>query len=325
MTLRWLWLETTDLCNSHCSTCNIWRKTPTPQSELLTHERLEEILHSCLFRKVEIILNSGGECSLIDLADLLKREHAALPNALLQVSTNGVLPEKIVSSILPVLKDGARVDVGISIDGVGVEHDLVRGVKGNFEKVDWLLCRLVSLRRRYPKLSVGLGSTLTEVTCGRQKEILAYLKPFNMPFIWHWFNQSAFYGNVNTQFRNSERFREAILEGLPEMPYHDMWLKSLETGKIPRFRCHALNSFCVLKCNGDIAPCLSLWNASIGNVKNADPLEIWSSKRANAVRSKIASCEGCLNHWSVNWSLITERYPLWWWRIKRRLKHACKL
>ena len=325
MTLRWLWLETTDRCNSRCSTCNIWRKTPTPQSELLTHERLEEVLYSWLFRKVEIILNSGGECSLIDLEDLLKREHAALPNALLQVSTNGLLPTKIVSSILPVLKDGARVDVGISIDGVGLDHDLVRGVKVNFEKVDWLLTKLCRLRKQYPKLSICSGSTLTAVTCGRQKDILDYLVPFHVPFGWHWFNQSAFYENECGMFKSVSGFQKAILQVFPEGPYRDMWIKSLETSIIPRFKCHALDSFCVLKCNGDVVPCLSLWNLSIGNVKNADPLALWNSERAKDVRSKVAQCSGCLNTWGVNWSLITERYPLLWWRLKRKIKIACKL
>ena len=51
---------------------------------------------------------------------------------------------------------GLEVIVGISLEGVGKQHDDVRGVIGNFKKVDRLVDYLVKYRDERPKRKHGL-------------------------------------------------------------------------------------------------------------------------------------------------------------------------
>ena len=323
---RWLWFEVTDKCNSRCQICNIWRKKPIPENDLLGFTRFFDILQSPLFKNVEYIINSGGEPTLVqDLRWVLMAEATALPKATLQLSSNGILAEKLLDIVKHYLALNRKLDVGLSLDGIGYNHDVYRGAKGNFEKVDWLLKELKALNN--PLLNISVGSTLTEYTVKHSKALCEYAKKMDVFFMWHWFNKSAFYGNKEVPTQQHEWFQDAVLSVMSPSLYRDMWLKTLKTGKIPKFKCYALMSFCVLKCNGDIVPCLNLWNESIGNVKDADPLTIWNSAKAKDTRGRIAYCEGCLNNWAVNWSLRSYpfKYPLYLWKAKQILKEKLKL
>jgi len=286
--------------------------------------KFADTLSSRLFKNVKYVINSGGEPTLTDLLRVLVDEKTCLPKATLQISSNGILATKLLEIIKKFLSFNRRLDVGLSLDGIGCSHDVYRGSKGNFEKVDWLLKNLKALKN--PLLNVTVGSTLTEYTVKHAEALSKYAKKMDVPFMWHWFNKSDFYGNQKVPDQQHEQFKNAILNVMPPSLYRDMWIKTLETKFIPHFKCYALRTFCVLKCNGDIAPCLSMWNESIGNVKDADPMEIWNSQRAKEVRDKIAKCEGCLNNWSVSWSLQSYlfKYPLYWWKTKQILKEKLK-
>ncbi len=320
---RFLWFGVTDLCNSRCATCNIWRMSPCPNP--LSPLDLEKILSDPLWNCVEYVINSGGEPSLrSDLKQILHIEHEKLPGARLQLSTNGILVERILDAVGYVIEElGCPIDVGVSLDGVGKSHDVVRGVPGNFERVDQLLHELSIIRKIHPDLlNVTVGSTLTDQTVRSSGELVSYAKRLNIPFMFHWFNQSSFYGNTNEKNLASSIARNAIESTMPCSLYRDMWVQSLHTGKIPTFNCFALYSFLVLKCNGDIAPCLSLWDTVVGNMRDSPPSKVWSNRRAQNARKIVKGCSGCLNSWGVSWSLRTTYYPELFHKTKRRLGFA---
>jgi MoaA/NifB/PqqE/SkfB family radical SAM enzyme len=281
---------------------------------------LGDALRSPLFKKVEYIINSGqGEPTLTDLKQVLLTEHEVLPKATLQVSTNGILHDKVVDAVLPVLRQGAQIDVGISLDGVGEAHDRVRGVPGNFECVNTLILDLLRVKKTYPCLNVTVGSTLTDHTVEHTQDLVDYAHKMGVTFMWHWFNQSSFYGNVQApQPKDAEALSEAVRAVVPKGLYRDFWLQSF-SGETPSFQCFALQSFCVIKCDGEIVPCLSKWNRSIGNVKDADPLTLWHSGLAKERRREVSTCAGCLNSWGCGWSLQTEYFRVLKYAMKKRL------
>jgi len=82
------------------------------------------------------------------------------------------------------------------------------------------------------------------------------------------------------------------------------------SGKSIKFSCFAMYTFCVLKCNGDIVPCLNLWDMKAGNVREKSPADIWHSYEAKKVRKIIKSCDGCLNSWGAPWSFSSSFYPI---------------
>lgn len=171
---RWLWFGITDRCNSQCTYCNIWRTEPT--KDVLTPKEIEKTLSDPLFRDVEYILNSGGEPTLRhDLEEIILIEHTVLPKARIQLSTNGLLPERVIDVVKFAVKHDINIDVGTSLDAIGEKYDSIRGVKGNFKKVDWLLHELVALRKNYgDKTSVNFGFTLIDRTLPSLEEVRAY-------------------------------------------------------------------------------------------------------------------------------------------------------
>ena len=306
---RWLWFGVTDRCNSRCIYCDIWRKKPT--KDVLTPEEIEKTLSDPLFRDVEYILNSGGEPTLRhDLEEIILAEHKALPKARLQLSTNGLLPERVINVVKSAINHNINIDVGTSLDAIGEKYDSMRGVKGNFEKVDRLLHELVALRENYGvnKISAGFGFTLTDRTLPYLEEVRAYAKRLNVYCLVQWYNQSPFYGNIGKDLTGND---ESMIKAVQSLPYpiiREMWLKWLR-GESIKFRCFAMYTFCVLQCNGDISPCLSLWDVKAGNVRESSPTEIWHSADAKKARKIVKDCKGCLNSWGTGWSFASSFYP----------------
>lgn len=303
---RWMYLMV-DQCNSRCRTCNIWQQKPCDNP--ITPEQLKSILESELFKNTEYFGITGGEPTLFNLIGYLKVAHTSLPNAMLSVSSNGLLPDKLYSTVDLCLWEGMQINVGLSLDGIGEFHDRWRGVTGNFEKVDWLVHKFIELQRAYPKtFSFGVGSTLTVETAKQTDQLLAYTRKLNVPFLWHWYNHTPFYHNKLRQ-EDSKLFESAILKLMKPSPYRDSWVEYLHTGKFPHVRCQALSNYFLLNCDGVVKPCLTLWNENVGNMLKDDPVKVWYSKEANQVRSKIASCQGCLNKWACDWNVLASAYP----------------
>ncbi len=309
MKLKHLWFEVTRNCNSRCSYCQVWKNTK--QTQQITPSELGATLKTPLFQRVEYIINSGGEPTCeAKLLSYLQEEHAALPKARLQLSTNGLLPTTMIEVATAMLNEGAKLDVGISLDGVGADHDIIRGVKGNFEKVDRLLQEL-------PKYSnVTVGATLTDQTLKPNFDALRYASERNIPFMFHWLNTSEFYENTKTEY-TTKSICEAVLQ-LPASLYRDLWVRSL-LGNTQRLRCKALQDFAIIRNNGDVVPCLTLWNQPVGNIGNRPIINAGQLVQAKKL---VKACVGCLNNWAVSWSLQSYplKYPVYWWKLKQILR-----
>jgi len=305
---KWLWFELTDRCNSHCTHCHIWRKKPT--NNPLTLEEIKKTLSNPLFSGLENIVNSGGEPVLRDdLEQILLAEHEILPQAKIDLSTNGIFSEKVLTVIENVIKKDVSLTVGISLDGVRQNHDRIRGVPGNFQQVDLLVKRLLNLKKDFPeKISVILGFTLSDLTLPYLKEVKEYARENGIEISVQWYHQSSFYENGDLSGRHNEEMMAAV-RSLPPTIHRDKWEKWLKNEPI-KFKCFAGHTFCALKCNGDVVPCLNFWGNPLGNVRKNTPTQIWQSDQAKEIRKKIIKkCPGCLNSWGVWWSASSCFYP----------------
>jgi MoaA/NifB/PqqE/SkfB family radical SAM enzyme len=308
-------LMATELCNSRCITCNIWQNKKT--FEPLSPEEIKKTLKDPLFKELKVIINTGGEITTrSDIKEVLLAEYEVLPNAVLQFSTNAILPERALDAIKTVLEKGAKVDVGISLDGIKEKHDQIRRVKGNFEKADWLIKELLKLKETYcNKLDIGIGTMLIDETIPNIEEIKIYVKGLKLNHNIQWYNATPFYSNSGTSKENNKETITNIVKGLPPSPLNKRWLEWLD-GKPIKFSCFAMHSFCVLKSNGDIVPCLTYWDTKAGNVRENTPTEIWNSKAAKETRRVVENCQGCLNAWGLGWSFETSFYPNLFYYIK---------
>ncbi|TRZ80982.1 radical SAM protein [bacterium] len=315
---RWLVFMPTGNCNSHCQHCNIWQNPP--KSKPLSLKEITQALQDPLFKNICEIINTGGEVSLRnDLAEIIYIEHKILPKAKLQMSTNALLPQKILDVSKRLLKNNIPISIGVSLDGIGEKHDKIRGVPGNFKKADFLLKELVSLRKKYSKnLEFAIGFTLSDLTLESLNEVNDYGKKLDIDVLVQYYNQSPFYGNNNSQLNINKKLYNAVASFEPSF-LKEMWLSSLK-GKFFKFPCFALNTFFVLTWAGDIVPCLNYFDISAGNIREKNPSEIWKSKEAQQIRKMAKRCKGCLNQWAYGWSLESCTFPVFSFYLKNPKK-----
>jgi MoaA/NifB/PqqE/SkfB family radical SAM enzyme len=302
---KWLWFEVTDKCNCHCKFCNIWQKKPT--EHILTPDEIERIFSSELFRGLKHILLSGGEPVIrTDIKEVILAIHRALPKAKIVLGTNGLLADRVLDVVKFAIEQ-CNIDftVGVSLDGFQKDHDEARGIKGLFDKVDYLLHNLTLLKAKYGnKLNIAVGFVLTDFTFPSLNKVKLYIKELNIPLSMlniQWYNESSYYNNIGRKLLHNNKSLDRIIHSQEPSIINEMGLNSLN-GKSIKFPCFAMYTFCLLKCNGDIVPCFNFWDFKAGNVRKNTPTEIWHSLQSKKARRFVKDCSGCLNACGVGWS-----------------------
>ncbi len=163
-------------CNARCLSCFSWKRTETDAPEL-TLDELGRITTS--MPKFPWLLLSGGEPFLReDLPEIVSMfyenngvRHVTLP-------TNGLMPERISTTVERLCSSAkeATLNLALSIDGIGKEHDRMRGCPGNFEKLlkTWEL--VGPLRDRLPNLSVKFHTVLSNQNYTHFDEIREFVE-----------------------------------------------------------------------------------------------------------------------------------------------------
>jgi len=308
--VKYLTWEITDACNSKCQTCNIWKHGKSP--DVLTFEEIKKVFSDPLFKDLEVLLITGGEAVLRDdLLDILLFAHEKMPKARPTISTNGLLPDRVLGVVKAMLEKGLCIDVGISLDGVGEHHDMVRGVPGNFKKTEYLIDQLAILKKQYgDKLGYVAGQTLHPLTLPYIDETQKYAKEKNLSYFVQLYDEAPYYHNEGSTKISDEQNKQMIEKVCQQEPsFHNETLLTILKNKIIKFDCFTMRSFFILRANGDVMPCLRLCDIKIGNVRETAPSEIWRSKAAQDTRKKVRSCMGCANTWATDWSCQSNPVP----------------
>ena len=316
--VEWIVYEVTDACNSRCKHCNIWQEKPT--KDMLTAKELETILKNDFFHQVKHVLLTGGEPVLKnDIKEIITAIHNAIPQTQMGLSTNALLPDRVLAVLKYAIDHNICLSVGISLDAIGEKHDWIRGVKGNFRKVDYLIRELIKLKEQYnDKMGeIVIGHTISNLTVDTLKEVLNYTKELKVGFLTQLYEEFDYYHNVNKdKSDNLESYQSsdnrALINEIKKLPpsfHHEILLYALRHRL--RYKCDAMRTFFVMKCNGDVAPCLQYNNIRVGNLKLQSPDEIWHSEAAWNARKVIRNCKGCSNSWAANWSYTRWLLPFW--------------
>jgi MoaA/NifB/PqqE/SkfB family radical SAM enzyme len=325
--------EVYDGCNSKCQSCNIWQVKPT--KNLLTISEIKAIFSDTLFDHIEDVIITGGEPSIRDdLDELVLAIHTVRPKATISLSTNGLIPERVLKAVNLAMTNNLDLVVGVSLDAVGEEHDRLRGVPGNFRKVDYLLHELVSIGRKYPgKLRVTVGQTLYPESVDKVDELKAYVRKLGVNLMPQIYEEFTYYSNteetrsalkfpihiegavghhLSDQSSDTSRYKKdpmSILRSFPPSPQNEIMLKALRTNKpimratkVSRNFCSSMNTFFLLRANGDITPCLRWSHIRMGNIRDVSPSEVWRSQAVRSGRKLVRECSGCSNTWATGWS-----------------------
>lgn len=292
----------TDKCNSRCQHCNIWRKES--KNNPLSPGEVAEMFNDPLFQQVEYVINTGGEPILRgDMKEIISIEDSYLTDARIQLSTNGLIPERVLDVVNFALDQNIDIDVGVSLDAIGKKHDRIRGIEGNFKKAEELLRSLTRLReeRGERRLSVGVAFLLYDQTIESLQDVKRYVENLNLDLLVQFYDENPFYGNTGKNLFNNENEVLQTLQSLDFSIVYELWMHALKH-HLYNFSCFALRNFCVITCDGYVTPCLNLYNHRIGNVRENTPSKIWWSEEAEKGRKIVEKCSGCLNTWGVQWS-----------------------
>ncbi|WP_070000610.1 putative heme d1 biosynthesis radical SAM protein NirJ1 [Cellulosilyticum sp. I15G10I2] len=161
----------TNTCNLKCKHCYADSK-PEQFKEELDTEEAKALIDDLASLKVPVLLISGGEPLLRkDLFELL--EYTREKNIRTTVSTNGTLIDKETAKHL---KQRGVSYVGISLDGLGVNNDIFRGVQGSFDKAADGIRNCLDIGQK-----VGLRFTINRSNYDQLEDIFYFIKEEGIP------------------------------------------------------------------------------------------------------------------------------------------------
>ena len=307
-------------CPMHCKMCNIWAN-PTQPSVEFAPELLEKLprMHSVNITGGEPFIREDIE----EIVKILRKKTDRIV-----FSTSGWFSDRIIA----LAKKYPDLGFRISIEGLSVKNDELRGRQGGFDKG---LRTLLELRRMGVK-DIGFGITVSNNNSGDMLDLYELNKNLKMEFATASFHNSFYFHKYDNQVTNLDEvcanFDELIQRLMKEKSPKSWFRAFFNLGLINYVRggrrmlpCEAGSENFFLDPYGNILPCNGMeercWFASMGNLKEATFEEIWNGPQAAAVRDKVAHCSK--NCWMIgSVSPVMHKYlrQILPWVVKNRLK-----
>lgn len=161
-----------NICNSRCVMCNIWQHEQGPD---ITIEELRNTLADPLFNAMQHVEINGGEPSLrSDLPEIGQVFVKSLPKLKsVQITTNALNSQFVLERTMALAQvtqtAGVQLQVSVSLDGVGDDHDRNRGVQGNYVSAMNVIQALMQ-----NGIPVSINCTLTPLNCYGADDVLLW-------------------------------------------------------------------------------------------------------------------------------------------------------
>lgn len=299
-----LTVSVTYRCNSRCLTCNVYEK----EAREFTAEEFDRTFAS-LGRTPYWFTMSGGEPFLrSDLPDICESAWRRNRPGIINIPTNGLLTDRVVEMVGEIARrcEGAQIIINLSIDGVGDQHDAIRGVPGGFEKSMATYEGLRGLGA--PNLTLGVHTVISVHNVERIPEVYAFVHEKLAPdsFITEIAEERVELGTVGagiTPDRRAygraidfliERIREEEFKGISRVTqsfrvrYYELVKRFLETGR-QEIPCYAGVASAQIAPDGDVWFCCVKAD-SMGNLRDVDYDfgRIWFAEKAARARRDVA-------------------------------------
>ena len=308
----------TAACQSRCKTCNIGtRYLADPQIakknlSLIEIEKIFEHLGYIFFFNI-----SGGEPFLrSDLPEIVELAMQYLKPGIVHIPTNAFLPGRIEDSTRVILKVMSKYNHEVpltikpSIDGVGEKHDRIRGLKGNFKRLQETIRRLKGIEKDHSNFHLELGTVVSNFNINDLDEIEDWVHEQGVQSYRNEIaEQREEFFNIGEEITPSMEiysklmvdFKRKVEENLQRkkslakitesmrLVYYDLVVDILR-GKRQVIPCYAGISNIHLNYDGDVWPCCVLGYAhSMGNLRDFDYdyYALYNSERAKEVRKYI--------------------------------------
>ncbi|WP_157976707.1 polysaccharide pyruvyl transferase family protein [Parahaliea mediterranea] len=304
----------TDNCNSRCLMCNVWQENV--EGELNTNE-IFSIFSADAFSEVAHIGVSGGEPTLRkDLVASVESLLEALPKLQsLSITSHGYHYRRWSRFIGPIKtacqRAGVELVLNLSVDGVGEQHNEVRGIESAFERVGKTLTIF-----KNEGVRVQLQCTVSRANVYGTGRVLAFARQEGVEVIFRCatFIERLANGNLVDGFslNTAERSFLADLYRSPDLIaqtrsagrrlyYKKMAVWLLEGGARP-MPCYFQNEGILVTSLGEAYPC-SVSDLRLGNLRNDSAYDVVSSEAAFTKRAQVKSrdCSSCIHDQSGAW------------------------
>jgi MoaA/NifB/PqqE/SkfB family radical SAM enzyme len=296
-------------CNSRCKTCNVWL-LPNDDLTLMEWDQVFESLGDAPYW----FTFSGGEPTLrTDLPELVSSAYRHCSPGIINIPTNGIQHKVIPGRIEQVLEAAPKSEVviNLSLDGLGVKHDEIRGVRGNWFHAMKTYTALKELKRRHTHLTLGIHTVISNFNVDSFQELCEYVQRELKPdsFITEIAEERVELDTVGLGITpTAERYAVAIdallqsmrdrhLTGVAEVAqafrrqYYELVKRTLREHRqvIP---CMAGVASAQIAPNGDVWTCC-VRAQSVGNLRDHgyDFESVWRTAKADELRRSIKAGE----------------------------------
>jgi MoaA/NifB/PqqE/SkfB family radical SAM enzyme len=329
----------TNRCAARCEHCFYWSELNTKIKEELSLEEFERLARS-LGPLLQITFTGGSPELRKDLPDIVETFHRHCHPTNMTFCMLGANTSRIVSQAEAMLSrcPGQKIKIGISLDGIGEDHDRLRGIPGLFDNVVKTVRELGALKRRFPNLRVDIGmtvhglnyETVVETSSWVRKNLpVDVLKPILVrgnplnPATRDDICKTTYLNVVD----NDAPWLKGAHAGSPfslwdylvhtkEKVSRDIIAETSVTKRTP-VTCAGARETAVIYPTGDVAGC-ELRDDVLGNLRahDFDFRRIWQgpeAQRFRATTGTVDACQGCYHHCFISPALF--RTPKMWPRM----------
>lgn len=297
-------INLTDLCNSKCEYCEIWKIKPVNEININDIKKFFININKNLYW----LAITGGEVTLVKYYYSLIDEAVAKCKNLkiFTFTTNALAIDRAVDYTKYAKNKGLDVFITISLDGDRDDHDRLRGVKGNYDK-----CFKLYKRLKDEKINCHFGTTVHDQNTNffrtkylelKDKIRSAHVIHGNGIYGINKINEKANQSIINSLNIVNKNYKIKNLSEIIEKIHLKLSLLFLKKNRqkniIP---CEVLNTSAHIMPSGEVYPCMYM--KPIGNVRDKDFLSIVTSEEAKTSRALIKKdkCPKCwLNCYSVH-------------------------
>lgn len=158
-------------CNLNCRMCFYHKRLNRPGSVELSLAEWKLIAENT-GSVVDLSLSGGEPFLRDDLPEIAAAFSRSNPLRLVSIPTNGTQTDRIAAATAEMLRrlpGSVRLEIELSLDGIGGAQDFVRGSEGCFDRVVATAAELRRLRQEDPRLAI---KTVTTAVRSNQDDLL---------------------------------------------------------------------------------------------------------------------------------------------------------
>lgn len=280
-------------CNARCNMCDCYH-FPTKPAEEISINTIKKL------PRMSFANITGGEPfirkDIEDIVDIIKAKADRVV-----ISSNGYFSDRILN----LFKKRNDIGIRLSLEGLQVANDSIRGLKDGFDKALRTLLTLVDMGVK----DVGFGMTVQEMNADDLVHLYNLSNHMDMEFATATLHNSFYFRKTNNEITNRYNVAsafEALINRLLKSNSPKKWLRAYFNhglinyiyGNKRLLPCDMGKNGFFLDPYGDVLPCNGMAEKmSMGNLRHSDWDTIWNSSQAQEVRNAVNKCDK--NCWMI--------------------------